>query len=175
MPIRTNARRRARFSTRIRQVGVDVTGARLGESDGSSSIAGSLWYRALRLLASTHEHVPYVYLVLSDIRSLRFFDLGVDHADDAWNISARSVYTPATHRPTDWQELEHQRRICNGGLSCFPSVPAQVGRARPPGTRPLQSDLSRTRDSTSTTRGRVCPVRFLNRDPDRGDIKATFQ
>lgn len=102
MPIRTNARRRARFSTRIRQVGVDVTGARLGESDGSSSIAGSLWYRALRLLASTHEHVPYVYLVLSDIRSLRFFDLGVDHADDAWNISARSLYTPATHRPTDW-------------------------------------------------------------------------
>jgi hypothetical protein len=57
----------------------------------------------------------------------------------------------------------------------FPSVPAQVGRARPPGTRPLQSDLSRTRDSTSTTRGRVCPVRHLNRDPNRGHIKPTFQ
>jgi hypothetical protein len=52
MPIRTNARRRARFSTRIRQVGVDVTGARLGESDESFSIAGFLWYRALRLRMS---------------------------------------------------------------------------------------------------------------------------
>ena len=176
MPIRTNARRRARFSTRIRQVGVDVTGARLGESDGSSSIAGSLWYYcALRLLATTHEHVPYVYLVLSDIRSLRFFDLEVDHADDAWNISARFVWYPSSTSSDRLARARAQRRICNGGLSCFPSVPAQVGRARSPATRPLQSDLSRTRDSTSTTRGRVCPVRHLNRDSNRGHIKPTFQ
>ena len=79
MPIRTNASRRARFSTRICQVGVDVTGARLGESDESFSIAGSLWYCTLRLLAATR----YVYLVLAENRSLRFLHLGVFHADDA--------------------------------------------------------------------------------------------
>lgn len=138
MPIRTNAKRSSRFCTRIRQVGVDVTGARLGESDEPSSIAGSLWYCALRLLR-------YVYLVLSDDRSLRFFGLGVNHADDAWTISARSVYYPSSTSSDSLANARAQRRICNGGLSCFPSVPAQVGRARPPATRPLQSDLSRTR------------------------------
>jgi len=39
---------------------------------------------------------PYVYLVLSENRSLRFFGLGVGHADDAWNISARSVNCPSS-------------------------------------------------------------------------------
>jgi hypothetical protein len=145
MPIRTNARRRARFSTRIRQVGVDVTGARLGESDVSSSIAGSLWYCALGLLASTHEHVPYVYLVLSDIRSLRFYDLGVNHADDAWNISARSVYTPATHRPTDWQVLEPSGGYATVGSRvshpCRPKWVVHVRREQGP-CNPTSAELA---------------------------------
>ena len=140
MPIRTNARRRARFSTRIRQVGVDVTGARLGESDESFSIAGSLWYCTLRLLAmSIHRYTS----CCPTIGAPDALDLGVVHADDACNISARSVWHPSSTSSDRLARARAQRRICNGGLSCFPSVPAQVGRARPPTTRPLQSDLSR--------------------------------
>ena len=146
MSIRTNARRRARFSARIRQVGVDVTGARLGESDGSSSIAGSLWYYcALRLLDTTLEHVlTYVYVVLSGVSDPQIWESAMLMTR---GTSVRGWCTPAAHRPTDWQYARAQRRICNGGLSCFPSVPSQVGRARPPAIRPLQSVLSRTRDS----------------------------
>ena len=141
MPIRTNAKRSSRFCTRIRQVGVDVTGARLGESDESFSIAGSLWYCALRLLAMYDVHM--YTSCCPTVGAPDAFDLGVVHADDACNTSARSVRYPSSTSSDRLARARAQRRICNGGLSCFPSVPTRVGRARPPAIRPLQSDLSK--------------------------------
>ena len=167
MPIRTNARRRARFSTRIRQVGVDVTGARLVESDESFSIAGSLWYCALRLLAmSIHRYTS----CCPTVGAPDALDLGVVHADDACNISARSVWGPSSTssdrlaiRSSTAEDMQRRALV-------FPIRAGPGGSRTPPGYKALAIRPQQTRDSTSTTHGRVCPVRHLNRDPDRGQI-----
>ena len=52
----------------------------------------------------------------------------------------------------------------------FPIRAGPSGSCTPPGYKALAIRPQQTRDSTSTTHGRVCPVRHLNRDPDRGQI-----
>lgn len=75
-------------------MGVDVTGARLGESDESFSIAGYLWYCALRLLAM--YDVRMYTSCCPTVGAPDASHLGVVHADDACNISARSVWYPSS-------------------------------------------------------------------------------